>query len=203
MACHHSGLKLIARTGGWAGGQAVAGQGQVQALAMLAHPADLAGGDAGHEGVGFDVPGDDGAGGDEGVFAQGDAADEGSVGADGGAALDQGAAVFVLADDGGAGVVDVGEDHAGAAEDVVFQGDGVVEADVVLHLAVIADDYVVADEDVLAEGAALADAGAGADVDPVPDAGAVADLGAGVDDRCWMNLNSHGFTRMDTDVLAD
>ncbi len=76
-------------------GAALPGQGQVQAFAVLAHPADLAGGDAGHEGVGFDVLGDDGAGGDEGVFAQGDAADEGGVGADGGAALDQGATVVV------------------------------------------------------------------------------------------------------------
>ena len=54
---------------------------------MLAHPADLASGDAGQKGVGFNVLGDDGAGGDEGVFAQGDAADEGGVGADGGALL--------------------------------------------------------------------------------------------------------------------
>ena len=149
---------------------------------MLAYPADLAGGDASHEGVGFDVFGDDGAGGDESVFAQGDATDEGGVGADGGALLHQGAAVFVLADDGGAGVVDVGEDHAGAAEDIVFQGDGVVDADVVLHLAVVTDEDVVADKDVLAKGAALADARAGADVDPVPDAGALPYMGAGVDD---------------------
>ena len=159
---------------------------------MLAHPADLEGGDAGHEGVGFDVLGDDGAGGDEGVFAQGDAADNRGVGADGGAFLHQGAAVFFLADDGGAGVMNVSEDHAGAAEDVVLQGDGVVNTDVVLYLAVIADDHVVADEDVLAKGAALADARAGADVDPVPDAGALADLGAGVDDGGGVNGGGHG-----------
>ncbi len=136
--------------------------------------------------------GDDGAGGDEGVFPQGDAADEGGVGADGGALLHPGAAVFVLANDGGAGVVDVGEDHAGAAKDVVFEGDGVVDTDVVLHLAVMADDHVVADEDVLAEGAALADAGAGADVGPVPDAGAGADLGAVVDDGGGVDGDGHG-----------
>jgi hypothetical protein len=71
-------------------GAALPGEGQIQAFAVLAHPADLAGGDAGHEGVGFDVMGDDGAGGDEGVFAQGDATDQGGVGADGGAFLNPG-----------------------------------------------------------------------------------------------------------------
>ena len=175
-------MELVAGAGGRAGGEAIASQGQIQALAVLAHPADLTGGDAGHEGVGFDVLDDDGAGGDEDIFAQGDATDEGGVSTDSCAALDPGAAVFILTDDGGAGVVDVGEDHAGAAEDVVFQGDGVVNTDVVLHLAVVADDHVVADEDVLAEGTALANVRAGADMDPVPDAGALPYLGAGVDD---------------------
>ena len=83
-----TGLQLIVGAGNRAGSGAITAQGQVEAFAMLAHPANLAGGDAGHEGVRLDVMGDHGAGGDEGVFAKGDAADQGGVGADGGAALD-------------------------------------------------------------------------------------------------------------------
>jgi hypothetical protein len=93
-------------------------------------------GDAGDDGVGGDVFGDDGAGGDERALVQRDAADDGGVGADAGAALDVGGGVVgagvagVLA----AGGLDVGEDHAGAAEDVVLEDDAFVDADVVLDL---------------------------------------------------------------------
>lgn len=61
-------FEAVALAGGGASGLGSARQGQVQAFAVLAHPADLAGGDAGHEGMGFDVFGDDGAGGDDGGF---------------------------------------------------------------------------------------------------------------------------------------
>lgn len=158
---------------------------------MLAHPADLAGRDASHKCIGHNVFSDDGASGDEGVFTQCEAADDGGIGADGDALFHQGTPVFALADDGRAGVTDVGEDHAGTAKDVVFQSHGVIDADVVLDLAVIADENIVADEDVLAERATLADTSAGADVDPVPNAGASADLGAIIDDGRWMDHADH------------
>jgi hypothetical protein len=43
----------------------------------------------------------------------------------------------------------LGEDHAGAAEAIVFQGDLVVDRDVVLDLDVVADDYPITDVDVV------------------------------------------------------
>lgn len=175
-----------------AGGLAVAAQGQVQLFAVFAHPADLAGGHADHQGVGLDVLVDDGARADEGVFADGDAADDGAVGAQGGALLDQGVAVFVLALDQRTGVVDVGEHHAGAAEHALFQGDVVVDGDVVLDLAAVADDDLVADEDVLPQRHPGADAGAAADVDEMPDAGSFADLRAGIDDGGFVLVMGHG-----------
>lgn len=46
---------------------------------MFTHPTDLACGDADHEGVGFDIFIDHGAGADEGEFADGEAADDGAV----------------------------------------------------------------------------------------------------------------------------
>lgn len=175
-------VERVARAGVRAGVVALALDGQRDLFAVFAHPADLASGHADHEGVGLDVLVDDGAGTDEGEFANGGAADDGAVGAQGGAALDQGVAVFALALDERAGVIDVGKHHAGAAEHAFLEGDVVVHRDVVLHLALVADDDLVADEDVLAERDALADAGAGADVGEVPDARAFADLGALVDD---------------------
>lgn len=175
-----------------AGGLAVAAQGQVQLFAVFAHPADLAGGHADHQGVGLDVLVDDGARANEGVFADGDAADDGAVGAQGGALFDQGVAVFVLALDQRAWVVDVGEHHAGTAEHPLFQGDVVIDGDVVLDLAAVADDDLVADEDVLPQGHPGADAGAAADVDKMPDAGTFANLGAGIDDGGFMLVIGHG-----------
>lgn len=168
-------------------------QGQIQLFAVLAHPADLARRHADHQGVGFDVLVDDGARADEGVFTDGDAADDGAVGAQGGALLDQGVAVFVLALDQRARVVDVGEHHAGAAEHAFFQGDVIVDGDIVLDLAAVADHDFVADEDVLAQGNTRADAGAAADVDEMPDARSFADLGAGIDDGGFVLVMGHGF----------
>jgi len=175
-------VERVARTGVRADVFALAFHRQRDLFAVFAHPADLARRHADHQGVGFDVLVDDGACTDEGEFANGGAADDGAVGAQGGAALDQGVAVFALALDERAGVIDVGKHHAGAAEHALFEGDVVVHRDVVLDLALVADDDLVADEDVLAERDALADAGAAADVGKVPDARAFADLGALVDD---------------------
>src|SRR5690606_20132995 len=101
--------------------------------------------------------------------ADGHATDDGAVGAEGGALLDQGVAVFTFALDQRARVVDVGEDHARAAEHAFFQGDAVVDRDVVLDLAVVADDDLVADEHALTQGDTLADPGAAAYMDKVPD----------------------------------
>lgn len=156
---------------------------------MPAHPADLLGGYTGHKGIGFDVFVDHGASTDESVFTDGDAADDGAVGTKSGAFFDHGFAVFVFAGDRRTGVVNVGEYHAGSAKDIVFQSDGIVDADVVLHLAVVADDHVVADKDILPEGAGFADFCLGADMNPVPYAGAFADLGSVVNDGRRMDAD--------------
>ena len=159
---------------------------------MLAHPADLFGWDADHQGVGFDIAVDDSTGGDECIFTDGCAADNGGVGTYGCAALNQGIAVFVFAADGRARVVHVGEDHAGAAEHIVFKGDVVIDGDIVLYLAVVADGHAVADKDILAQGAIAANFGAAADVYPLPDAATFTNLGALINDGCGVNGYAHG-----------
>ena len=65
--------------------------------------------------------------------------------------FDEGVAVFLFALDQGAGVVHVGENHAGAAEHPFFECDVVVQANVVLHFAAVANGDLVADEHVLTE----------------------------------------------------
>ncbi|MNR45538.1 hypothetical protein D3C85_1643930 [compost metagenome] len=100
-----------------------------------------------------------------------------------------GIAVFVLAFDGRAWVVHVGEHHARAAEHVVFQRHVVIDGDVVLDLDAVADLDAIADVDVLTQGTGFADNGAARYVDPVPDAGAGAKLRAVVDDGGGMDAH--------------
>ncbi len=170
---------------------ALAFQGQVEAFAVFAHPADLFGGNADHQGVIGYVTVDDGTGTDKGIASDGDAANDGAVSAQGRALLDVCRTVLVLARYGGARVVDVCEDHARTAKDVVLEGDVVIDRDVVLHLDVVADLDAVADEYVLAERAFLADTGTATDMHPVPNAGVLAYGGAFIDDGGFVYLVVH------------
>ena len=160
---------------------------------MLTHPADLLCRHANHQGIGRYVTIDHRARTDKGKFTNGVATDDGAVGAQGRTTLDQRVAVFVLAGDGTTRVVYVGEHHARAAENVVFQRDVVVHRDVVLHLHVVADHNLVADKHVLTKGTIPADHRLTADMNPMPDASVFADLGAFVDDRRRVNrIVTHG-----------
>ena len=125
---------------------------------------------------------DHGAGADEGTAADDVATDDGAVGPQGGAFLHVGGADLVHLSDFSTRVEDVGENHRGAAEDAIFQGDAFIDADVVLELALVAYDGIGADDDVLADVAILADLGAGEDVGEVPDFCAFADGNVVIDD---------------------
>ena len=135
-----------------------------------------------------DILRDHGAGAYEGVFTQCVAADDGAVGTQGGALFDDGRTDLVHLGDFRPGVVDVCEDHRGAAEDAVFEGDTFVDADVVLDFALISDRYIRPDDDILADVAVFTDFGAGEDVREVPDFGAFADFDTLVNNSCWMNI---------------
>src|SRR5690606_21223786 len=139
-------------------------RGKPKALAGPAHPADAARRHADNQSIVGHVARNGGAGADESVRPDGDAADQGRVGADRRTALDQGFAVLVLARNVAARIDHVGEHHARAAEDIVLERDAIVDRHIVLDTHAVADDYPVADEAVLPEGAAAADSCAGADV---------------------------------------
>ena len=132
-----------------ADGLALSLQRQVQLFAKLAHPADLPGRHADHEGVCGNVFIDHRASADKSVFTDGGTANNGAVGTQRGTLFNQRATVFFFAGHAGAGVVHIGKHHARATKHVVFKRDGVVHADVVLNLDVVANHYVVADIDVL------------------------------------------------------
>lgn len=87
---------------------------------------------------------------DERIRADCDAANDGCVGADGGSALNQGSAEFVLAAHVGARIDDIGENATRAAKHVVLEIHALIERDVVLDLAAVADPHVWASHDILA-----------------------------------------------------
>src|SRR5690606_4024116 len=135
-----------------------------------ADPAGDAGGGAFDEREGGDVLGHDGAGGDEGVVANGDAGDDGGIGANARALFDEGSFEGGLTGIGGTRPFDVGEDRRGGAADVALELGAGIEADVVLNPAAMAEAHALGDETALREDAALADDGAAHHVRKAPDA---------------------------------
>ena len=122
--------------------------------------------------------GDHGAGTDQRIGANGDAAKDGGVGADAGAPLDGRGLEPILAGDKGARIADIGEDGVGSYEHVVAKGDRVIEADIVLDHHPVAYDRAPFHEDVMGELAVAADARAREHDAMLPDAGALAYLSA-------------------------
>ena len=167
-------------------------QRQWDLFSIAAHPADMAGGHADHQGIGQNIGVDHGARADKRIFSDGDTANDGAVGAEGRAFFDICGAVLVLARNPRARIVNVGKDHARPAEHAFVQRHTVIDADIILNLAAIADDDPVADKDILAQRCLPPNPGAAADMRPVPDTAAGADPGAGIDHRGCMRLIMHG-----------
>ena len=130
---------------------------------------------ADHQGVVGDILGNYSAGTDEGVLADGVAANNGAVGAECCAFFYERGTDLVHFSDFRSRVVDVGKNHRRAAEDAAFQGDTFIDADVVLDLAFVADDCVGANDDVLADVAVFTDVGAGEDVGKMPNSRSLTD----------------------------
>ena len=156
-------------------------------MPVAADPAHPSRWHAHHQSVIRNIPRHHRARADERIAADGDAANDGGVGANGRAPPHQRGLKLALTLDLAAGIDDVGENHRGAAEDVVLQDDAVVHRDVVLDFHAIANDRVVVHEHVLAQIAAFADAGCGHDVAEVPDARVRADLRACIHHRGGMH----------------
>ena len=109
-----------------------------QFLAALAHPADAPRGHAHHQCVGSNITRNHSTGTDESIFADGMPTHDGRIGTDGGATPNVGRLVFVFTRNVASWIDDVGEHHARAAENVIFENYVIVDRNVVLHLDVIA-----------------------------------------------------------------
>src|SRR5262245_13398561 len=116
---------------------------------MLAYPADAPRWHTRHQRKGGHILSDHGACGNETMFAQYMAADDGRVGADRGTALDQSLAELTLSLDLGARINDIGEHAGGTAEDPVLERHPFVNRNIILDLAVFADRHIGTDGDVL------------------------------------------------------
>lgn len=158
---------------------------------MATHPTTVHGRNAKHQGVIFDVVTYDGPCADEGVSTNGDTTNNGGIGADGGSPPNKSFPVFVLTNDFGAGIHDVGKDARRAAEDVVLKFNSLVERDIVLDFDVVSDADPGADEDILPKAAVGTDTDTSGNVAEMPDAGTCAN-GAG-------RVNNG--TRVDKDVF--
>ena len=161
-----------------------------KALSVGAHPADLAPRNPYHQGEGGHISIDDSARADECVFTNGHPADNRAVGPQGGPLFHQGVPVLFLAADRGARIVDIGENHAGPAKDIVFQRHIVIYGDIVLNLHIVADHHAVADKHILAQGALFPDHGASADVHPMPDTGSRTDARTRINDGRGMDTHA-------------
>jgi len=115
----------------------------IQFFSADAHPADQFGRVADHKGVVGNVFCDHRPRSYEGVFTDGVAADDGAVGPQGGAFPDKGRADLAHLGNFRPWVVDVRKDHRGAAENAVFKGNAFINADVILNLALVADDCII------------------------------------------------------------
>lgn len=147
----------------------------------MTHPADLFCRISYREGVVGDILCDHGASTYEGVFTYGVAADDGAVGPQSGALLDEGGANLIHLGDFRPWVIYVGEDHRRSAENAVFECDAFIYADVVLNLALIANDDIRANNNILADVAVFSYFRSGKDVGEVPNLGAFANFNTLID----------------------
>src|SRR5438105_2449881 len=154
-----------------------------QSLATPAHPAHAPRRHADHQRVILDVMRDDGAGADERILTERDAADDRRVCADAGSTPHACCAVFVLSRDVAPRIDDVGEHHRRSAEHVVLQLDALIHTHVVLDLAISSDARAVHHDDILSKTTMLADHSAGHYMAKMPDLRPRSDRRAGIDVR--------------------
>lgn len=113
-------------------------------------------------------------------------AQDGTVGPQRSALLDQSGDPLAVLGIGRPGIEVVGEDHRGPAEDLVLQGHQIVDGNVVLQPAAVADDRPAGDIAVLAYAAILADRSPPADMTKMPDLGPFSHIDRQVGKRCFM-----------------
>jgi hypothetical protein len=97
------------------------------------------------------------------------ATDNGAVGPEGRSLSDHCQTQFIHAANMGPGIMDIGKNRGRTAKHIFFQGDTLIDGDVVLYLAAIAYIDLRPNTYILPDGTAISDSGAGQDVGKKPD----------------------------------
>ncbi len=139
-------------------------------MAGTGHPPYPSGGIADHEGEGSHGVRNDTAGADKGIFTNLIATDNSDIGTDRRTAVHHRRAIFTLAGDERAGIDNVGEDSRWANEDIILEGHAIINRDIVLNLAAIANYGRGHNDDILTERAIGADVATGDEVGEMPNA---------------------------------
>ena len=168
---------------------------QIESLAKLAHPSNLACGIADDKGIVRHIARHNCTCSDEGVAADLETANYRAISAQASASAYDGVTIFFLSRDLCPRVVDICENHRGSTKDTLLQNDVVVDTDVVLDLASISDDYAIAHKCPLSQRYILANGRSTTNVSEVPYAAAFADLRSVVDYCAGVDLNRHGSDR--------
>jgi hypothetical protein len=129
----------------------------IQLFSAFTHPTNLPGWISRHQGMIGNIFGYDGACADKCILSNSMAADDGAVGSQSGSFLYQGGTNLIHFGNFGPGIVDICEDHGGPAENAIFQSDPLVNGDIVLYLAPVADRHIGPDDNILSDVAVLTD----------------------------------------------
>jgi len=117
-----------------------------------------------------------------------DTAYDGAVGAKCGTIADFGGFEFIFARNVGAGIDHIGEHHGRATKNVIAQFDQIVNGNIVLNPAALADFDFGADINILSERAVFTDRDfIAANMSEMPNFCTGSDFGAGIDYGCRMN----------------
>jgi hypothetical protein len=170
---------------------AAAAQGQIKPLAKLAHPANLPRRDTDHKRICRHILVYYGAGTDECILANRNSANNRAVRAQGRPPFDQSVTIFALAIDERPGIIDICKHHAWTAKHVALKSDIVVDRDIILNFAVGPYYDLIAHENILAEGRPRAYSSPATNMRKMPDPRIVSDFRAFIDDRRWVDLDTH------------
>lgn len=140
-------------------------------MSRRAYPANPPCRNSRHQGVRQHVRGDDRASGDKAILAKRMTTDDCRIGANCGTPFDKRWSELRLSVDLGARIADIREDRAWSAEHAILKLNALIEADVVLDFAMVANPDMRTDHHILADRAVFADLGPGEDVDEMPDLG--------------------------------
>lgn len=124
----------------------------------------------------------DGPGSNKGVATDSVATKNGGIRADGRASPHPRGFELMLAFNSAPRIDDVCEDSRGPTEDVIFEDNTVIEGDIILDLASIANNHVRTHVNVLSEYAVATDLGMFHDVTEMPDPSPLSDFTGIVDD---------------------